>query len=671
MTLFIRAVAAEDKATALKQAISGDSPDRFTPELDQFRELPGTPFAYWVGPGVRAAFNRFPTVEGDGRAVRVGLQTSDDFRFLRAHWEIDPKERGKEWFPFAKGGQLSPFYASLHLVIRWGCEGKQLKAWVVSNPADPRTVHWSRSIRSWEYYFRPGMTWPLRASRFAPQPLPAGCIFSVRGYSVFLPERMLLAGMSIFNSKPFDYLFKAMLGRFGYPEFIVGVLQKLPWAEPSTEQAEALSILGKRSWSAARTADTAVETSLAFTLPKLLNEGTNAVTGEIVNELQSKIDTIVFELFGLDESDRSEIEGASIFAAAEIVEISNEREDQEVEATSSDNDQFRLLSWSVGVAFGRFDIRLATGERTIPPDPEPFDPLPDTSPGMLPVGARAFLPCTGVLVDDPGHVDDLAARVCAIYERVGQTAPDAAVLRRSLARQFFPEHLRMYTKSGRKAPIYWQLSTPSGGYSVWLYLHDLDKDSLFRVQADYAAPKLSHEQRKLESLRSDGGPNPNAALRKLIDAQQGFIGELQSLLDDLKRVAPLWRPSLDDGVVLAMAPLWRLMPQHKPWQKELKTKWDELAAGKYDWAHVAMHLWPERVVPKCATDYSLAIAHRLQEVFWVEESNGKLKPRQIPVSAVDDLIHERTSIAIKAALKELSDASAPNGAKAKTRRSSS
>ena len=79
-----------------------------------------------------------------------------------------------------------------------------------------------------------------------------------------------------------------------------------------------------------------------------------------------------------------------------------------------------------------------------------------------------------------------------------------------------------------------------------------------------------------------------------------------------------------------MAPLWRLVPQHKPWQKELKSKWDELAAGKYDWAHLAMHLWPERVVPKCATDRSLAIAHGLEDVFWVKAmtaSGSRGQPR--------------------------------------------
>ena len=109
---------------------------------------------------------------------------------------------------------------------------------------------------------------------------------------------------------------------------------------------------------------------------------------------------------------------------------------------------------------------------------------------------------------------------------------------------------------------------------------------------------------------------------------------------------------LDDGVILTMAPLWRLVPQHKPWQKELKSQWDELAAGKYDWAHLAMHLWPERVVPKCATDRSLAIAHGLEDVFWVEGDDGKWKPRPAPTRPVDELVRERTSTAVKSALKE-------------------
>ncbi len=62
----------------------------------------------------------------------------------------------------------------------------------------------------------------------------------------------------------------------------------------------------------------------------------------------------------------------------------------------------------------------------------------------------------------------------------------------------------MYSKSRRKAPIYWQLATPSASYSVWLYIHAFSKDTLFRVQNDYVAPKLAHEERKLESLARGG-----------------------------------------------------------------------------------------------------------------------------------------------------------------------
>jgi hypothetical protein len=118
-------------------------------------------------------------------------------------------------------------------------------------------------------------------------------------------------------------------------------------------------------------------------------------------------------------------------------------------------------------------------------------------------------------------------------------------------------------------------------------------------------------------------------------------------------------PDLDDGVIINFAPLWRLVPQHKAWQKELKTTWDALCDGKYDWAHLAMHLWPERVVPKCAKDRSLAIAHDLEHVFWEEGADGKWQPVKLPQAEIDRLIDARTSAAVKAALRGLLDAPAP------------
>jgi len=226
---------------------------------------------------------------------------------------------------------------------------------------------------------------------------------------------------------------------------------------------------------------------------------------------------------------------------------------------------------------------------------------------------------------------------------------------------FFDEHITRYSKSRRKAPIYWQLATPSASYSVWLYAHRLTPDTFFQVLQEVVVPKLALEERKLLSVTQEFGPTPTSSQRKEIAAKEAYVAELRAFRDEIALVAPLWRANLDDGVVLAMAPLWRLVPQHRAWQKELKAAWDSLSAGEYDWAHVAMHLWPERVVPKCATDRSLAIAHGLEEVFWEEDTKGKWVARKTPLTPVAHLVAERTSPAVKAALKELLEAPVPGG----------
>jgi hypothetical protein len=226
--------------------------------------------------------------------------------------------------------------------------------------------------------------------------------------------------------------------------------------------------------------------------------------------------------------------------------------------------------------------------------------------------------------------------------------------------RFFAEHLSRYSASRRRAPIYWQLGTSSGTYSVWLYIHAFTKDTLFRLQNDFAMPKLRHEERRLEALSAETQGGATAGQRKELAAQEALVEELRAFVDELKRVAPLWNPNLDDGVILNFAPLWRLAPQIKPWQKELKTTWDELAAGEYDWSHLAMHLWPERVIPRCAQDRSIAVAHGLDLVFWVD-AGGKWTARKTPTRSVDELVKERTSPAVKSALKSLLEAPMASG----------
>ncbi|MEP1199899.1 MULTISPECIES: hypothetical protein, partial [Alphaproteobacteria] len=89
---------------------------------------------------------------------------------------------------------------------------------------------------------------------------------------------------------------------------------------------------------------------------------------------------------------------------------------------------------------------------------------------------------------------------------------------------------------------------------------------------------------------------------------------LTELRETLVEIAPTYRPNHDDGVQISAALLWRLF-RHKPWQKVLKDTWTKLDKGDYDWAHLAMAYWPDRVREKCKTDKSLAIAHDLEDLY--------------------------------------------------------
>ncbi len=116
----------------------------------------------------------------------------------------------------------------------------------------------------------------------------------------------------------------------------------------------------------------------------------------------------------------------------------------------------------------------------------------------------------------------------------------------------------------------------------------------------------------------------------------------------------MWAPDLNDGIVIVLAPCWRLFAHHKSWSRELKKHWDKLTAGDYDWAQLAMHLWPERVIPKCAEDRSLAVAHGLENVFWIQvpDNSDKWDSRPAPSTPIDQLIRERHKPATKAALQQ-------------------
>ena len=289
--------------------------------------------------------------------------------------------------------------------------------------------------------------------------------------------------------------------------------------------------------------------------------------------------------------------------------------------------------------------------------PDPFAPLPVCPPGQLqnaqglparpedvPAAYPVRIPWDGILVDDPNHPLDIERRVrevIAIIWSGKEGGPSAEAIEheaceilgvkslRDYFRKpagFFADHLKRYSKSRRQAPIYWPLSTASGSYTLWIYYHRLTDQTLFTAINDFIEPKL--KQISLDSSRLRGKANRSTAddksLEELIDLEM----ELKELSDEILRIAGFWKPNLNDGVLITAAPLWRLF-KLKPWQKKLKETWEELDAGDYDWAHMALTIAPDRVRLKCKTDKSIAIAHGLENLYVdLVGAIAKRKPRK-------------------------------------------
>jgi hypothetical protein len=286
-----------------------------------------------------------------------------------------------------------------------------------------------------------------------------------------------------------------------------------------------------------------------------------------------------------------------------------------------------MFSYLFGCAFDRWNLSLITGEDEVPALTDPFGELPRIPRGML--AERSDF--AEILVEQGGEPGDssLSERIKGVVHRLGQLHDEDVELQlcqtlnvRSLHAYiskptgFFDDHLKRYAKSKRAAPIYWPISGESGTYTLWLYYPRLTDQTLYKAVNDFVDPKLKETGRQLANLRAinDRSSAQEKELAKLTELK----AELDGFKADLLEIATFWKPDLNDGVQITAAPLWKFFRLTK-WRNRLKKTWEELGAGKYDWAHLALSIWPERVVKdECTTERSIAIAHGLEEQMWHE-----------------------------------------------------
>ncbi|HCL4225644.1 TPA: hypothetical protein N2C25_003871, partial [Pseudomonas aeruginosa] len=359
MTLFISLLADSNKLEALGNSVRNfraDNSDQrvFLSSPDTFHDLPGTSFAYWVGSSVRAAFKHFPAFESEvtGLLAKRGVNSNDDFRFIRLWWE--PSSNFTRWVAHPKGGKYQPFYSELSLVIDWHPNGRLLEAERVTDRVYSHAI-----IPSRELYFRAGLTWALRTkSRLSMRAMPKGCVFGSKGPAVIAPgddENTLLSALALCSSVAYYAFVEVQLAAADAKpggaahSFEVGVIQNTPFPPLDSSTRDTLASLARRAWSLNRTLDTIEEASHAFALPAALRARLGdydppAIELELAR-IQAEIEDIASDLYGFSDADRAAVRASQCATKEGDTDTSTDDEGDDEDSATPIDQTAGLLSW--------------------------------------------------------------------------------------------------------------------------------------------------------------------------------------------------------------------------------------------------------------------------------------------------------------------------------------
>jgi hypothetical protein len=206
---------------------------------------------------------------------------------------------------------------------------------------------------------------------------------------------------------------------------------------------------------------------------------------------------------------------------------------------------------------------------------------------------------------------------------------------------FFADHLMRYSKSNRRAPIYWPISTTSGGLTLWLYYPRISAAMLAacvnRLRVGDDALRIE-EDRLVTSRRAGTLPSNGQERLDRLGSERVERTALREALREL--VDRNFQPHLDDGAVVNAAPLAAWF-RNRTWRETTREKWEEIQNGEHDWSHLALWLRGEEVLARCRTERDLAIAHGREELYLpprtgrTRRSRGRRRPTQLSLRATE------------------------------------
>lgn len=218
---------------------------------ETFKQIPGTPIAYWLGSGLLAAFKNGCSFNSVAHP-KVGMQTSKNEKYLRLWHESDyrPSRSDKKWIKYLKGGDYRKWYGNLEWLLLY----KNDPTWILQQP-HARVL--SESLLEKRKNTWTDLTSGANSFRFAPQ----DTFYDISGHCYFPSPDNQLELLAYSNSSLFSFVLQLFNSTMHCQ---VGDVARVPYLAPAAADKQHISDLSQRSLDASKADWDSFETSWDF-----------------------------------------------------------------------------------------------------------------------------------------------------------------------------------------------------------------------------------------------------------------------------------------------------------------------------------------------------------------------------------------------------------------------
>ena len=604
-----------------------DESNIYVRKSSDFGTLPNAVVGYYFDDNVISLFQNNANIAKAGYESRGGYKFFVDM-YWRLYYEVD---NSTNHYNVANGGNFSLFYSTYRDKVEWIDDGIRAKA--------IKNFQWT----SPEYQKMFGVSYGEQGDILDAQIMKSGFYFTQGFYGIPLNNvDKSFSALSYINSILPQYIVNLYTGvhkKQGY----VNQLPIIAHTDKQTKIKELVSecIAVKRHFFSLDETNLEyhgliAQLNISSTIEAAIDNLQSAITADYFRyqELVEQNDDLWMDLAKIDRNSdfRKTLNDYKIRRPyEELLSIDGASCQNIIDKKVMAQE---IMMELVGMAFGRWDTAYAKGQKAVPEFGDVFDALPFmpvVSLDEVPVDYAINIPEDGILSNQTEGAICLSSRVRDVMhflwaERADDLEYELCQLIGCKSLQayfesptgFFEYHFKRYTKSRRKAPIYWPLSSEDGSLTYWVYYPKLSKNTLPSLIL-----KLRDENEAIRSNINNALVAHDKVLETNLRAQQqqveGMIVEITRIIDSG------YEPNHDDGVPVTSCPLVNLI-RHRGWSAECTSNLEVLQKGDYDWSHLAMSMFPSRVTQKAKKDWCMALTHGLEHL--CENKPKEKKPRK-------------------------------------------